>query len=640
MYPLNNLIQTGKRLQILLPKRDRRILAACFSLFLLSLVLLEIPSDWLELRVLDFKSKLLSTFVYTAPSSDILLLAIDTETLAQAPHSWPWPNHYWAEVINNLNAKYNPEAVVIDVYFQDKKDAQTDPIATLAESFRGLGRIGLVGVFEEMVLSAGIQLQIFPPAKELRDGAAFWGLAQQRIDRDGKVRTFLLQDQRITRKHLAWELQKFLGRKLPEYPELQRMEQAKGLIALRSPSRGFPRVSLIEVVNHTTDPAILEGKTIVIGSTAPILHDFHETSLGLMAGPDIICNTFQTIRENRLQLYNPNAFLRFKYLLLAIFLALFIRFDFIKKPNLGMIVTLVLMPFALVAWSFVPRVYPPVGMTYIVFFIVSLMIYTLMRLITLSEIRQSLHEAEICGKIQKQFFPEKELEHSSGIKCAGKCVPYQNAGGDYYDFFQLKNGNIFFFLGDVSGHGISASMITTAAKSIVSLRAPNEEVSLQDLLHELNSVLISMTKRKMMITAVTGIIDFTDNKVKMVSAGHLPPIQKTADGYVEINLSGGFPIGIVPRFRVPKCREFPIPEEGFIVIYSDGIIEGVDWNNNQLGFDKFNEIVASIDIGSSCDQVIDRLFNELDQHVEGRPFDDDVTFLVVNFNREKQQEEV
>lgn len=640
MYPFNNLIQTGKRLQILLPKSDRRILAACFVLFLLSLIFLEMPSEWLELRALDLKSKLLSTFVYTAPSTEILLLAIDTKTLDQAPHSWPWPNHYWAEVIDSLNAKYNPKAVVIDVYFQDKKEARSDPITSLAEALKNSGRVGLVGVFEEMILSAGIQLQIFPPAKELREGAAFWGLAQQRIDRDGKVRTFLLQDQRITRKHLAWELQKFLGKKLAEYPELSRIQQAKGLIAFRSPGKGFPRVSLIDIANQTTDPAVLEGKTLVIGSTAPILHDFHETSLGLMTGPDIICNTFQTIRESRLQLYNPNAFLRFKYLLLALFLAFFIRFDFIKKPTLVMIVALALMPFALVGWSFVPRVYPPVGMTYIAFFIVSLLIYGHMRLISLSEIRQSLHEAEVCGRIQRQFFPEKELEHSSGIRCAGKCVPYQNAGGDYYDFFQLKNGNIFFFLGDVSGHGISASMITTAAKSIVSLRAPNEEVSLADLLNELNSVIISMTKRKMMITAVTGVIDFTDNKVKMLSAGHLPPIQKTADGFKEINLSGGFPIGIVPRFRVAKLREFPIPEEGFIVIYSDGIIEGVDWNNNQLGFDKFNEIVASIDINSNCDQVIDRLFNELDQHVKGRPFDDDVTFLVVNFNREKQQEEV
>ena len=640
MYPLNNLIQTGKRLQILLPKRDRRILAACFALFLLSLVFLELPSDWLELRVLDLKTKLLSTLVYTAPSSEILLLAIDTETLDQAPHSWPWPNHYWAEVINSLTTGYNPEAVVIDVYFQDKKDSETDPIATLATAFKANGRIGLVGVFEEMILSAGIQLQIFPPAKELRDEAAFWGLAQQRIDRDGRVRTFLLQDQRITRKHLAWELQKFLGRETPQYPELAKIQQAKGLIALRNPARGFPRVSLIDIVNQTVDPAILEGKTIVIGSTAPILHDFHETSLGLVAGPDIICNTFQTIRENRLQLYNPNAFLRFKYLVLAVFLALFIRFDFVKRPGMAMALSLVLMPFALLGWSFVPRVYPPVGMTYIAFSATSLVIYALIRLIALSEIRQSLHEAEICGKIQKQFFPEKELEHSSGISCGGRCVPYQNAGGDYYDFFELKNGNIFFFLGDVSGHGISASMITTAAKSIVSLKAQNEEISLEDLLKELNSVLISMTKRKMMITAVTGMIDFANNKVSMLSAGHLPPIQKTSEGFEEINLSGGFPIGIVPRFRVAKCKEMPIPEEGFIVIYSDGIIEGINWNNEQLGFDRFNEIVASIDINASCEQVIDRLFNELDQHVEGRPFEDDVTFLVVNFNREKQQEEV
>ena len=638
MYPFKQFAQTIKRLQLLFPKRDLRILAVIIILSLSGLVLSPKPSEWLERRIIDIKARIISSLFYKEPSKEILLLAIDKKTLEQAPHSWPWPNHYWAEIINSLSSIYDPEAIIIDVYFQEKKDAKSDPINSLAKSIKANGKIGLIGLFDEVILSTGIQLQVIPPIKELRKSCAFWGLAQQKIDKDGKLRTFMLADQRINKKHLAWELQRFLKKPLPELPKLQTMKRVKGLIAFRSPAKGFPRVSLIDVINKTVDPGILKGKTIILGSTATILHDFHETCLGLMTGPDIICNAIQTIRHNRLQFYNPNPRLRLIYLLAALVLAFIIRADFIKRPDLAMVLTLVCMPFLLIAYSFLPKVYPPIGLLYITLFSSSLLIYILKRLVTLNEIRQSLHEAEICGKIQQQFFPRKTLKHESGIVCAGKCVPYQNAGGDYYDFFELKNGKIFFFLGDVSGHGISASMITTAAKSIVMHKTLEEDLSLNELFIELNKVLCSMTKKRMMITAVTGLIDTKENKLQMLSGGHLSPILNTEEGFKELVLSGGIPIGIAKRLKVAKMREYELPEKGFLVLYSDGIIEGVNWKNEQLGFDRFNEIVGNMPVDTDSEKVITKLYEELDKHVEGRPYEDDVTFLVVNFNRDENKD--
>jgi hypothetical protein len=445
----------------------------------------------------------------------------------------------------------------------------------------------------------------------------------------------MLADQRINKNHLAWELQSFLKKPLPTLPELQTIQRVKGLIAFRSPANGFPRVSLIDIMNKSVNPDILKGKTIIIGSTATILHDFHETCLGLMTGPDIICNAIQTIRHNRLQIYNPTTSLRLLYLLAALVLTFIIRADFIKRSDLTMVLTLVFMPFLLIAYSFLPKIYPPVGLFYITLVCSSILIYIFKRLVTLNEIRQSLHEAEICGKIQQQFFPGKTLKHKNGIVCAGKCVPYQNAGGDYYDFFELKNGKIFFFLGDVSGHGISASMITTAAKSIVMHKSLEEDLSLNELFIELNKVLCSMTKRRMMITAVAGLIDTRENKLQMLSGGHLSPILNTEKGFEELVLSGGIPLGIAKRLKVAKIREYDLPEKGFLVLYSDGIIEGVNWKNEQLGFDRFNEIVADMPVDTDSETVISKLYEELDKHVEGRPYEDDVTFLVINFNREK-----
>ncbi len=449
-----------------------------------------------------------------------------------------------------------------------------------------------------------------------------------------------MKDKRIDRLHLSWELQKFLQRPLAFLPELDKLAQARALIAFRSPARGFPRVPLGEIINSTADPEILKGKIVVVGSTARALHDFHETSLGLMTDPDIICNSIQTVTDNHIQIYAPNIISRCIYVLAALLLVLLLQADFVKKPTIVLVSTLVLLPFPLLALTFLPRVYPPAGLFYITFSGVSVAVYLLSRIITLAEIRQSLHEAEICGNIQKQFLPQKALSHAGGIVCSGRCVPYQNAGGDYYDFFELSNGDIFFILGDVAGHGISASMITTAVKSIVSLRSQNPGITLEQLFLEINTVLISMKLKKVMLTAAAGIIDFRRGKVTMLSAGHLPPILREIEGCRELCATAGFPLGVVAKLRLPACVEFDIPDRGFLLLYSDGIVEGVDWRDEQLGFERFHELIASIPCESDCNTVISGLYEALNRHVDGRPYEDDVTFCLINFNRVKKQESI
>ena len=635
MYPFNNLINGSKRLGLLFPKRDLRLMCFAALAVALILVLFQAPSQWLEMRIIDFKSQLYARILYSEPSQDILVVAIDTQTLDKAPHNWPWPHSYWAEIIDSLTDHYQPEAIVVDVYFQAKKDTEQDPVQVFAQAIKKSSIVGLVSIFEQVILGTGMQIQLFPPEKNLRDAAAFWGLTQQRIDKDGRIRSFLLHDQRIGRYHIAWELQKFLQKPLPEKDTFAHMQSAESLIVFRHPARGFARVPLIEVVEKRLDPEILKDKTLVIGATAPVLHDFHDTVLGTISGPDIVCNTIQTVREDRLQFLVSSTFSRLIAVLIGLLLAIIIVADFSPAPFKLWIAALVILPFLLFAYAFYPLVYPPVGLVYIAFMLTSSSIFFLARLIILSEIQQSLHEAQICGQIQQKFFPAKELNHNS-ISINGHCVPYQNAGGDYYDFFKLKNGNIFFMLGDVSGHGISASMITTAAKSIVSLKTEVEDFSLVELFKEINTSIITMTKRKMMMTATAGVVDFEKKSVELISAGHLPAILNKQEGIEEFALPG-FPLGITPKYRA-KTKAFDLPETGFLVLYSDGIIEGANWEDEQYGFERFNAFIDSMPHDLSCDQSIEKLYHVLDTHIQGRPYEDDVTFLIVRFDKMKSED--
>lgn len=637
MFLFENFARKIRRLNLVLPKKDRQVLFSFLLFISLVLIVFETPTGWLELKIIDLKNRVYGHLVYQQPSEEFLVLAIDAGTLENAPHSWPWPNSYWAEIINHITQKSQPNAIVIDVYFSDKKDAETDPVEPLAKAIRANGKIGLVSVFHETILTSGVQLQINPPEKHLKDAAAFWGLTQQKIDLDGKTRSFLLHDQRIKKKHLAWELQNFLNLPLPDTKLFFSSPKTETLLALRHPARGFPRVSLIDLVTGKVDPATISGKTLIIGATAPVLHDFHETSLGLVTGPDILAGALQTLRHKRLQIFRPGIWQRLCYYFLGLAVWLLMVSDIVRRPITGFVLFTLLLPLLLFALSFYCTIYPPIGLAFITFLGASLTSFALHRIIIASEIRESLHEAEICGKIQQAFFPKKMLEHQSGITCSGLCIPFQNAGGDYYDFFQLENGNIFFILGDVSGHGISASMLTTSAKTVVALQRDEKDFSLTGLYEKLNKIIITLTAKKMMMTASAGLIDFELKRVSLISAGHLPAILRQETEIEEFAVPG-FPLGVVAKYKSLKLLEFALPETGFLVLYSDGIIEGLNWKNEQYGFDRMNATVKSISNTADGNEVISSLCRDLNQHTEGRPYEDDVTFLVINFNRKIQED--
>lgn len=633
MYAWQNLKNEFNRLCLLLPRKDRIGIAILFACCSFCLIMFPAPTEWLETSIIDFKHFLYGNYVFTEPSKEVLILAIDTETLEKSPFPWPWPDEYWANIINKLGAANpQPKAIIVDVFFQPKAGNQT--YQNLSKALRATNKSGLVGHYEQTIVSQGIRLKTFAPPKYLRDAASFWGLTQQKISKDGRIRSFLLFDSRLDKRHIAIELNSFLH---PEKnPDYLIGERAESIMSLRHPGKGFPRIPLHQIAESKIAPRLLQDKILIIGATAPLLHDFHETSLGLVSGPEIVASAIETVMSDRVQVYQPTPLLRAKAFSAGILLNLILITDFFAKRFLVNIAVAFILPVLLLPVVIVLPFYFPVGLFWLTYCFTAVVFFVFGRLVKLSEIRQSLHEAEVCGKLQQSFFPSTELLEKSGLICSGKCVPYQDAGGDYYDFFQLPDGKIFFLLGDVSGHGISAGMITTVAKTVVSIKKNSGEINIENLFKDINTAIFSMTNRKMMMTLMAGIADPSNQKIQLASAGHLPAILKYGGEIHEYSVAG-FPLGVLPTLKQTKLLEFLIPEKGVLILYSDGIIEALNWKNEQFGFERFNDLVLNLPVNAKCSEIVDLIFKALNNFVEGRSYEDDVTLLVLTFSEKPKE---
>lgn len=632
-FPFSNLIIRIRQLLLLLPRRD--LLSAIAIWLSVSIIIIVFPSltNIFELAHKDLKINFNANY-YRNNTINTLLVAIDSETLADAPYKWPWPQDYWAKIIRNVNENGKPRSLIIDVYFQTPDGIESNELKVLSGAVSETQKTGLVALYEEFFSSLGRQLKFVPPHSLLRKNCAFIGLSQQPIDEDGKIRSFLLKDYRIDSAHISWEQQKFLGRAIPHESSIAKIQKAVALINFSAYERGIPQISLKELLKKPELFEILEDCDIVIGATAPVLHDFHQTPVGLVSGPEIICNTISTLETGNIQLLSDSMVSRLFCYLAGIFLALSVFSDYIRNTYRKMLIIWLALPFLLFVYSLLPLFHPPVTLTWFSYTITAAFLFSIYRFLDLSELRNQLLEAEICGNIQKNFFPAEKLYDERGISCYGLCIPYKDAGGDFYDFFKLKNGNIFFMLGDVTGHGISAGMITTVAKSILIIESDKPNFSLEELLQKIGFAIFSMTRKKRMMSAVAGIIDPENRKITIASAGHLPVVIKKGNTSSEIPLPG-LPLGVSKKSRPVSMKEIDFPDNGKLFIYSDGIIEGLDWENQMLGYERFNQIVSELPEDQSCEKDAAMLIESLREHTRGRSFEDDVTLLIVDLKKEE-----
>lgn len=649
MYPFTELTIKFKRLRMMLPRRDFITAAVLWLLLSAALIYSTNLTAPLDNGLKDFKIKFSAAYLKPQIPYDLLLVAIDNETLAKAPYKWPWPQSYWAELLKKINDQGKPRALIFDVYFQtpaeDQKNAQKtaqqikfeEDLEKFANTIAECKNIGLVALYEEISSQIGTSLKTMPPNKTLRKNAAFYGLSWQPIDEDGKVRSFTLRDYRASEQHVAWKTLEFLGHPLAQTDKINNYQKAIALIDFSTTDSCVGQIGIQDLIEDERNFEYLKDRVVVIGATAPVLHDYHQTPFGLITGPEIICNAFATLAGNRFQLLNNSLWQRLFYYLIGVIIAIFIFTDFIKNNQRQMFFLWLLMPIFLFFYSFLPLEHPPVILTWAGYSLTSFVIFLFLRFLEISEVREQLLEGQFCGTIQKNFFPTDKLIDERGITCYGICIPYKDAGGDYYDFFKLKDGRIFFILGDVTGHGISASMITTVAKTIVLLEAERDDFDLQRLLKEIAQTIFSMTKKRRMMSAVAGIIDPERQKLQLISAGHLPSVIKTGGTSKEIPLPS-LPLGLTKKPRPYATTELDIPKNAKLFAYSDGIIEGVNWKNQMFGHDSFNKLVADLPVDNQLEDDAGSLIDCLRSHSQGRTFEDDVTLVIIDLNKEEENE--
>lgn len=202
-----------------------------------------------------------------------------------------------------------------------------------------------------------------------------------------------------------------------------------------------------------------------------------------------------------------------------------------------------------------------------------------------------------------------------------------DVGGDYADAFLLPENRFLLVLGDVTGHGISSSILTAMVKALI-FRFSKCPKDLSLIMKELSEMIFDLLKHRKLMTFCAIIVDKDSGEFIMANAGHPYPIISDKDGQIKKVEHSSLPLGVSKKRSNYPTKTGTLTVGDVLVLYTDGIAEAANEKGEIFGFDRVESIISK-NCQKSAKELQEILLNEFWQHYTDKALDDDLTFVIL-----------
>lgn len=210
----------------------------------------------------------------------------------------------------------------------------------------------------------------------------------------------------------------------------------------------------------------------------------------------------------------------------------------------------------------------------------------------------------------------------------------KGVGGDLYDFFFTDINRLFLVVADVSGKGIPAALFMMRTKTLIRSLA-EKGLSVSEVLHEANKDLVENNGAGLFVTALIACVDTRTGKIIFGNAGHNPPIIKHDNGKCEyLKLKRGFILAGMPGSKY-GTTEMNLQPGDTIFMYTDGITEAINKNEDQYGEDRLLKILSVTDADTT--ELCKTVATDVRNFAGNVPQFDDETMLCFKFFSSKNE---
>ncbi|NJD08662.1 MAG: PAS domain S-box protein [Methylococcaceae bacterium] len=223
---------------------------------------------------------------------------------------------------------------------------------------------------------------------------------------------------------------------------------------------------------------------------------------------------------------------------------------------------------------------------------------------------------------------DHELPIDSRVKFATQYLPHDMIGGDYFAIRALDSERYAFFLADVMGHGVAAALHTMHLSALWSrfwryLDDPAEFAG------RLNRELCQVVKDESFATAICGVLEASERRIRLISAGGPPIVVFDRAGQVRQLKCSGLPFGTFANLTYEEI-DFVCDAGDTLLLFTDGAVEVCDAGGNLLGTDGLVQVLKSLGYPEAPIDIA-ALQKALLTYGDGIRLDDDLTLLEFRF---------
>ncbi|OHD11883.1 MAG: hypothetical protein A2086_15445 [Spirochaetes bacterium GWD1_27_9] len=241
-------------------------------------------------------------------------------------------------------------------------------------------------------------------------------------------------------------------------------------------------------------------------------------------------------------------------------------------------------------------------------------------------------EMAIAQKIQTCLVPPAPTHNELEIDAVMR--PAEEVGGDYYDMVTDRQNNLWFAIGDVSGHGVTPGLIMMMAETAFNANVnERENVTPRDVIAAVNKVLCENVRKRLKEAhfMTMSFLKYTGNGKFTYAGAHLDiVVWRAKTKKCELFKTDGLFLSIRPDIReITKDFDITLEKDDVMVLYTDGIIESRKTDDRAVlwGMENLCDVVeknVAKGVTALKDIIIEEALNFC-----GRKPDDDMTMIVI-----------
>ena len=236
-------------------------------------------------------------------------------------------------------------------------------------------------------------------------------------------------------------------------------------------------------------------------------------------------------------------------------------------------------------------------------------------------------ELEIGRRIQVELLPRGPLL-GPFAEVGGISIPAREVGGDFFNYFPLREDEVAILVGDVSGKGVGAALLMASLQATIRARL-GAETDLARLVEALDHEMGSEEPLAPYYTLFLALLDGRSGRLRYVNAGHNTQFVLRRDGLAERLESTGRPPGLYPGGGYEE-RTVEMGDADALFLFTDGLVETEDETGEPFGMSRL-EALLKVHRGSDLPALLAHVDAAVRGHRGPAEAADDATMVALRF---------